>query len=401
MRITTKLTLIITCLLIVLFMALAWTSYRHDQVMALQETVDKARTIARQIVETREYLSSVVRADQVEQNFALTPQVAATRIALRLTQGSPYYVRQVSLRYRNPQNQPDAYERETLQKFHGSQLRERFQVVGDNEKKALRYLLPMVAEPSCLTCHGSYDQAPRFVQKRFPQGHPSYNYKAGELIGAISVSVPLDTLHQTIVRNLQKELALEGGILLLLVLVTGWLIHRTILAPVTKVTEGIENMVSSGNFTSPINATSNDEIGRLVSSFNELTTELERRTRQRAESDTRYRNFIEIAQSPIVTFLPDGKIVIANQKAEKLFGLTKEELLGQSIFDFISSAAPLRQGISDYFAAGSSAMIGTTSRQTVRDICGRLFEVEMVISVSQTEQEAMFTAILRTIKEGQ
>ncbi|MGB4600738.1 MAG: hypothetical protein WBI04_12310 [Trichlorobacter sp.] len=35
------------------------------------------------------------------------------------------------------------------------------------------------------------------------------------------------------------------------------------------------------------------------------------------------------------------------------------------------------------------------------DICGRLFEVEMVISVSQTEQEAMFTAILRTIKEGQ
>lgn len=401
MRITTKLTLIITCLLIVLFMALAWTSYRNDQAAGLLETVDKARTIARQIVEIREYLSSAVRADQVEQNAALTPQVAATRIALRLTQDSPYYVRQVSLRYRNPQNQPDAYERDTLLTFQGARLSEHFQVVGDGGKKTLRYLLPMVAEQSCLTCHGSYQQAPRFVQNRFPPGHPSYNYKVGELIGAISVTVPLDTLHQTIVKNLQKELILEGGILVLLVLVTGWLIHRTILTPVTKVTEGIENMVSSGNFTSPIKSASNDEIGLLVTSFNELMAELERRNLQRAESDARYRNFIEIAKSPIVTFLPDGKIVIANQKAEKLFGLTKEELLGQSIFEFIHEPAPLRQGIVDYFAAGSSALIGTTSRQTVRDICGRLLEIEMVISVSQTEQEAMFTAILRTIKEGQ
>lgn len=398
MRITTKLTLIISCLLIVLFMTLAWSSYRHDQAMALQETVDKARTIARQILETREYLSSVVRVEQVEQNIALTPQVAATQIALRLTKGSPYYVRQVSLRYRNPQNQPDGYERETLQKFHGQELHERFQVVDDGNKKALRYLLPMVADKSCLACHGRFEQAPHFVRQRFPKGHPSYNYQAGELIGAISVSVPLTTVQQTIMRDMRREIMLEGAILLVLVLATGWLIHRTILAPVAKVAEGIETVVSRGNFSSPITATSDDEIGRLVTSFNELMAELERRIRQRSESDERYRNFIEIAKSPIVTFLPDGKIVITNQKAEKLFGLSKKELLGQSIFEFFHDPTALRDGISDYFHAGSSTMIGTTSRQTVRDICGRLFEVEMVVSVSQTDREAMFTAILRAIK---
>lgn len=400
MRITTKLTLIISCLLFVLFMALGWSSYRHDQEMALQETVDKARTIARLIIETREYLSSVVRAGQVEQNFALTPQVAATRIALRLTQDSPYYVRQVSLRYRNPQNQPDAYEQETLRQFNGSPYRERFQVLGTGNKKVLRYLLPMVADKSCLVCHGSYEQAPRFVQQRFPKGHPSYNYQPGELIGAISVSVPLTALQETILKTMQRELILEGSILLILVLVTGWLIHRTILAPVAQVAEGIEAVANSGNFTSPISVSSNDEIGRLVTSFNELMAELEHRTRQRAESEERYRNFIEIAQSPIITFLPDGKVVIANQKAEKLFGLSKEELLGQCIFDFFHDPAPLREGISNYFQAGNSDLIGATSRQTVRDICGRLFEVEMVISVSQTEQEAMFTAILRASREA-
>ncbi len=399
MRITTKLILIISCLLMVLFMALAWTSYHHDQQMALAETVDTARSIARQIIETRNYLSSVVQPGQVAQNPALIPQVVASQIALRLTKGSPYYVRQVSLRYRNPLNQPDPFERETLQLFHGPHPHERFQVVTANGTPTLRYLLPMVAERSCLLCHGSFEQAPAFVQQRFPRGHPSYNYKPGQVIGAISVSVPLTSLYQANLQGLEGELALEGAILLLLILTTGWLIHHTILAPVTQVSEGIEEVVSSGNFSTPITSGSNDEIGRLIHSFNELMAELQRRTRQRAEADTRYRNFIEIAQSPIVTFLPDGKIVIANQKAEKLFGLSKEELLGQCIFEFMADPQPLQQGIADYFSAGDSQMIGNTSRQTIRDICGRLFEVEMVVSVSQTEQEAMFTAILRAIKE--
>jgi nitrogen fixation/metabolism regulation signal transduction histidine kinase len=62
--------------------------------------------------------------------------------------------------------------------------------------------------------------------------------------------------------------------------------------------------------------TSNDEIGELVVAFNELMSELDRKTTQKMESEERYRNFIEIAQSPIITFMEDGKIVIANRRAE-------------------------------------------------------------------------------------
>jgi PAS domain S-box-containing protein len=106
----------------------------------------------------------------------------------------------------------------------------------------------------------------------------------------------------------------------------------------------------------------------------------------------------QIAQSPIITFMSDGKIVISNQKAELLFGLTKQELLGQSIFDFMEKGELLQDAMMDYFSAGSSDLIGTTTRQKVRDVCGRLYDVEMVISVSQSEQSPMFSAILRTVK---
>ncbi len=398
MRITTKLTLIISILLIALFISQGWNSYHHAQSLIQQQAIDKARIISRQIIETRDYLS---RAEQgeAEHNAALIPQVAATRIAARITEGSSYYVRQVSLRNRHPENRPDPYETAELTRMGlTEEPQESHQVAGDGGKEALRYLLPMVADHSCLTCHGSFETAPRFVQARFPKGHPSYNYHKGELIGAISVSVPVRELYRAIDSNLFHALVMESSILLLLLVFTGLIIHRTILKPVSTVAKGIEQVTGSGNYAQRIKQVGNDEIGHLVASFNELMAELERRTLQRAESDERYRNFIEIAQSPIVTFLPDGKIVIANQKAEKLFGLTKEELLGQSICDFMADPEPLKTGINDYFQAGSSNLIGTTSRQTVRDVCGRLFEVEMVISVSQTDQEAMFTAILRTVK---
>jgi PAS domain S-box-containing protein len=93
--------------------------------------------------------------------------------------------------------------------------------------------------------------------------------------------------------------------------------------------------------------------------------------------------------------MADGKIVISNQKAEKLFGLTKQELLGQSMYDFMQNGEVLQSAVTDYFSAGSSGLIGTTTRQKVRDVCGKLFDVEMVISVSQSDQNPMFSAILR------
>ena len=393
----TKYNLISSLLLVALFVALAASSYRREQSLILKGAVDTARTISRQIVETRDYLSRSVTSEP-EHNENLIPQVAATRIALQLTRGSTYYVRQVSLRYRNPDNRPDSFESAMLETFRDARAAETWQVTGKDGQKSLRYLLPMVADRSCLTCHGSYEEAPRFVQQRFPRGHFSYGYKVGEVIGAVSVSVPMAELYRQIGTNLKRDLIYDGLVLVVFVIISGWVIRRTILAPVRNVAASIAGVAHSGNFTERLEKESEDEIGDLVGAFNELMAELDRRTVQRVESEDRYRNFIEIAQSPIVTFVADGKIVISNQKAEKLFGLSKQELLGQSIFDFMEQGGQLEEAIRDYFSAGSSELIGTTTRQRVRDVCGRLFEVDMVISVSQSDQSPLFSAILRTVK---
>jgi PAS domain S-box-containing protein len=395
--VNTKFNIITALLLTALFLCLAYNGYRREQALILTTAVDNARSIARQIIETRDYLSEIVTTEP-EHNYDLVPQVAATRIAKRLTSGSRYYVRQVSLRYRNPDNRPDSFETAQLAAFQDVKAREVWQVAGDDGKKALRYLLPMKAEPSCLACHGSYDNAPRFVRERFPRGHYSYGYHVGEVIGAVSVSVPMGGLYREVVANLEYDLIYDGAVLLAFILISGWLIRRTILTPVKSVAKSIAGVARTGNFSERLSERGNDEIGELIGSFNELMAELDRKTLQRKESEDRYRNFIEIAQSPIVTFMGDGKIVISNQRAEKLFGLTKQELLGQRIFEFMENGDDLRAAVEGYFSSGNSDLIGATTRQTVRDVCGRLLEADMVISVSQADQNPIFSAILRPLK---
>lgn len=396
--VNTKYNIISTLLLVALLMALAFSSYRRGQTLILKGAIDNARTISRQIIETRDYLSKSVTSEP-EHNENLIPQVAASRVALQLTRGSNYYVRQVSLRYRNPENRPDDFETAQLTIFRDVKAAETWQVTKDNGKKSLRYLLPMVSDESCLTCHGSYDTAPGFIQRRFPRGHFSYGYKIGEVIGAVSVSVPMEALYRQIGSNLKRDILYDGIVLLIFITISGWIIRRTILTPVKAVAARIVAVAHTGNFSERLEQRGEDEIGELVGAFNELMAELDRKTIQRVESEDRYRNFIEIAQSPIVTFMSDGKIVISNQKAEKMFGLTKKELLGQSIFDFMEQGEELQRAVEEYFLAGSSNLIGTTTRQKVRDVCGKLFEVEMVISVSQSDQSPMFSAILRVAKE--
>jgi PAS domain S-box-containing protein len=387
--------IISSLLLMALFLALAYNNYRREQDLILKGAVDNARTISRQIIETRDYLSRHV-TNEPETNTALIPQVAASKIAEQITRGSHYYVRQVSQRYRNPDNRPDSYETAQLKTFITGTPHETWQVTTESEKKSLRFLSPMVADQSCLSCHGSYESAPRYIQARFPKGHFSYGYQVGEVIGAVSVAVPMEDLYRQVFHNLRRDILYDGFILAIFIMFTARILNKTVITPVKNVATRISEVAHTGNFSERIIYNRTDEIGDLINSFNALMSELDQKTRQRIESEERYRNFIEIAQSPIVTFMANGKIIISNQKAEKLFGLTKEELLGQCIFDFILQCDQLQSALKDYFTGKSSELIGTTTRQNVRDVCGRTTEVEMVISVSQSEQTQMFSAILRT-----
>lgn len=102
--------------------------------------------------------------------------------------GADYYLKQTSMKYRNPANRPDAFEAEILTIFEKPDY-PKGKGIGkvitySDGSKVYRYLMPLSIEQKCLQCHGE------------PKGEIDITglvkegYRLGDLRGAISVMVP-------------------------------------------------------------------------------------------------------------------------------------------------------------------------------------------------------------------
>jgi hypothetical protein len=108
-------------------------------------------------------------------------------------------IRRVSLRHRNPANEPDAYERRVLESFdrlpaEARPAAEHWELVREDGQEALRYLKPVVANAMCLTCHGEKAKIPPAVQAIVAREYPddrAIGFSVGDVRGAVSVRIPL------------------------------------------------------------------------------------------------------------------------------------------------------------------------------------------------------------------
>jgi hypothetical protein len=115
------------------------------------------------------------------------PATFARQAAASFSARSPVMVKQVALRPRNPKNSPDDYEAEVLRQW-GTQPDQAAEVSAVLEDgRALRLMLPLRYDKSCLACHGSP------VGILDISGYPREGAREGEIAGGISVSLPVQT----------------------------------------------------------------------------------------------------------------------------------------------------------------------------------------------------------------
>jgi hypothetical protein len=123
----------------------------------------------------------------------------AEEITQQFNKGTGHYARRVSLRYRNPKNIPDDYERRKLEEFDFLNREKRlgneyFEVVKEKDQEYLRYMRPLVAIPLCLACHGPKENIPSDIKailaEKFPDDRAT-GFWAGDVRGAISVKIAL------------------------------------------------------------------------------------------------------------------------------------------------------------------------------------------------------------------
>ncbi len=179
----------------VVILSISSTNYQKQSAMLREEIFDKCEMIALELKFTREYLAETIALADLEHGEEarrLMPAMAGNEIGKKFYKATGYQLRQVSSKYRNPDNKPDKFEEKALVEFEKDKNLSEYKGMDKvNGQKVLRYLTPLYIEEACLKCHSAKETIPEVIKEDYPEDRAT-DYTFGDLRGAISVIVPVD-----------------------------------------------------------------------------------------------------------------------------------------------------------------------------------------------------------------
>ncbi|MCZ6514814.1 MAG: PAS domain S-box protein, partial [Acidobacteria bacterium] len=150
-----------------------------------------------------------------------------------------------------------------------------------------------------------------------------------------------------------------------------------------------------------------ERLSRLPSAVERALEEKRlRQERARAEaalrkSEQRFRVLLESAADAILGVTPEGRIGLVNVRAEKMFGYSREELLGQSVEMLVPE--PLREAYGihreKYISAPHTRPMGAGLDLMARRKDGSEFPVEISLSPAEMDEGFLVTTIVRDVSE--
>ena len=118
---------------------------------------------------------------------------------------------------------------------------------------------------------------------------------------------------------------------------------------------------------------------------------------ERKRAEERFRIAVEASPSAIVMINPQGEIVLVNTLTEKLFGYTREELIGKSIEILVPER--FRADRADFFAAPQSRAMGAGRDLFARRKDGSEFQVEIGLNPIHTNEGTFVLTVIVDITE--
>ena len=136
-------------------------------------------------------------------------------------------------------------------------------------------------------------------------------------LDASDMQTSLDKTTQTIVAAVMIALFLAA--------VMGYVFAQTLTGPILALTTGAKNL-AEGNMDQSLTVRSNDEIGQLTSSFNNMAAELSKNMSEISREKNRLEILLHNMSDGVISFSKDGELMLANAAAEGMLGLEKIEM---------------------------------------------------------------------------
>jgi PAS domain S-box-containing protein len=175
------------------------------------------------------------------------------------------------------------------------------------------------------------------------------------------------------------------------------LIRIAVTRPLTRLGEGIQQIVATGRFDRKIRRRGRDEIGVLIDGFNGMMDHLKEKTEHLEESEKRFRLLTENARDAIVSFLANGQIILFNRQAQRIFGYSRQEALGMTIERLVHEecASLHNTATEEYLKNRGGELMSEVRKVPARRRDGSRVDLELSLSVAESDGHLFYTAILR------
>ncbi|QAT41775.1 HAMP domain-containing sensor histidine kinase [Aminipila luticellarii] len=146
--------------------------------------------------------------------------------------------------------------------------------------------------------------------------------------GVIYLRVDMTSIYNTI--NQSKQIFIQAMIVgLVITVILGTLIARSITTPINDVTEKAEKM-AQGDFSQEVSVKSKDEIGRLADMFNLLRTQLDATLFEMSSEKNKMETILKHMADGLIAVNLDGQIIHANPAAAQILKVTPEDIQNES-----------------------------------------------------------------------
>jgi diguanylate cyclase (GGDEF)-like protein/PAS domain S-box-containing protein len=133
------------------------------------------------------------------------------------------------------------------------------------------------------------------------------------------------------IRVLERRMLWAAAWATLLAAALIWWLLRRQMAPLQVTARTLTALADKSQPLRPLPLARDDEVGQVINGFNRLLTELVQQRQVLEESEERYRTaFQTIPDAVTITRLSDGCYLEANDGFTRLFGWTRDELLGKT-----------------------------------------------------------------------
>jgi diguanylate cyclase (GGDEF)-like protein/PAS domain S-box-containing protein len=188
----------------------------------------------------------------------------------------------------------------------------------------LTFIAPIKNKKECHECHGSNDP----------------------VRGVIKVTTSLLAVENAVDTSRRQAYQMSLPFLLLIILVTGVMVKRTIVQPISRVTTAMTN-VSRGDLNMTVPVLGRDEISVMAKSFNRMSLELKTTYEGLAEERDKLTTLILSAHDGMIVTDRNGKIVLANPSAAEILRKSAKAIFSEGFIHLFDDPEVMRRAIEE------------------------------------------------------